>query len=106
MLLLLLIILRVSFLQIDYRQSGHFTLKRTPDVLISPSRLQHLAKDHNGTLIINPGFLTKMTSGGTYAELTIHPMSEDHLKKEVEKGGAEGIVHDVCSRVEVTISRI
>ena len=47
-----------------------------------------------------------MTSGGTYAEVTIHPMSEDHLKKEVEKGGAEELVHGVCNRAEVTITRI
>ncbi len=51
----------------------------SPDVLILPSKLAHMAKDTLGTLVVNPGQLAKGNSGGTFAELSIHPMNASFL---------------------------
>jgi DNA polymerase alpha subunit B len=66
--------------QLDFRHSRHWHLKTTPDVLIMPSRLATLAKDVLDTLIINPGSLSRGTTGGTYADVSIHPFKEDELR--------------------------
>ena len=90
--------------QVDFRQSSHFTMKIAPDVLISPSKLTQLARESSGTLVINPGTLTKGTAGGTYAEMNIHPFPEAVLEEAQKKG--EEVPHVVHSRAQVSILRI
>jgi hypothetical protein len=44
-----------------------------PDVLILPSKLNTFAKDYKGSVVINPGHLTKGKGGGSFLELAIAP---------------------------------
>ena len=90
----------------------------SPDILIIPSKLVPFAKEINGTLVINPGPLAKGNGGGTYAEVTVHPMKHDGTEdqvaasisgndNEMSKDTTEKqIFHDVCSRSAVEIIRI
>ena len=58
-----------------------------PHVLVLPSDLMHFYKDINGTVVTNPGKLTKKESGGGYARFRIQPRKdsqdgENSLTKE------------------------
>ena len=70
--------------------------------MILPSRLSALAKDVNGTLVINPGTLAKGISGGTFAEFAIHPIDAKKLKD----GNKTEVSHEVSNRTCVNIIRI
>lgn len=72
-----------SLSQFDLRHARHWEFKQSPDVLILPSRLTLLCKEVMGTLVINPGQLTKGIGGGTYAELAIHPIKEQEIRDTV-----------------------
>ncbi len=57
------------------------------DVLLIPSKLKAFAKIADAeTLVVNPGILTRGSSGGTYAEICV-PMR----RKGVRRGGAFSI---------------
>ena len=85
------------------RHFSHWEFKVKPDVLILPSRLTLLAKDVMGTLVVNPGQLTKNTSGGTYAELAVHPMKKDQIIGK----DSDGIMqHSVSARTSVVVKKI
>lgn len=71
--------------------------------MILPSRLAPLAKDVLGTLVVNPGTLAKGVSGGTFAEMAIHPIEQKKLK---ESSQVEQIKHEVSQRACVNILRI
>lgn len=101
-------------MNIDLTHIDNFAMPCTPDVLLLPSKLRQFAKvsrlpmgslkldregretfailaafckqDVNGTLVVNPGRLTKSRSGGTYAHLRLEtprrndiPMTEKPL---------------------------
>lgn len=93
-------------LQLDYRQSRHWQLKVTPDILIIPSKLACLCKDvMDNTLVINPGKLTKGVHGGTFAEVVVHPLPESALRAaHIE--GKEALPHAVPPRTYVNILKI
>lgn len=80
-------------------------MNASPDVLILPSKLTHLIKDFNGSLIVNPGSLAKGSSGGSYAELSIHPLKESDLRDAIIAGKAS-VGHEVVSRTRVSIVKI
>lgn len=101
--------------QQDLRHMKHWTMLRSPDVLLLPSKL-----GTNGnistvldTLVVNPGTLVKgQSNGGTYSEMHIHPMKEDALRDHLAQGAASGtregeaIKHDVANRTHVKIIKI
>eukprot|EP01038_Epipyxis_sp_PR26KG_P005777 gene5777-7975_t len=92
--------------QYDLRHARHCEFKLTPDVLVIPSKLTPLVKElTNGSLVINPGQLTKGTTGGTFAELSIHPIKETELR-DLLLQGKESISHSISSRATVNIVRI
>ena len=96
-----------GFHQADLRHSRHWQMDASPDILITPSKLQHMAKDVLGTLVVNPGSLAKGSNGGTFAEMSIHPLSEGELRKAIAEGKEqEPIEHSVFARTSVNISRI
>lgn len=74
-------------------------------MLILPSRLGALAKDVHGSVLVNPGQLTKGIGGGTFAELSIHPMREEDLRDAVIQGKAE-VEHNVFARTSLSIVKI
>jgi DNA polymerase alpha subunit B len=76
-----------------------------PDILIMPSKLACSAVEKEGTLLINPGSLTKFHTGGSYADITIHPIPERDLRDAV-KVGKEEYEHNVFQRTVVNITNI
>jgi len=92
--------------QCDLRHARHWQLKTSPDVLITPSKLSHMVRDVLGTLVVNPGHLTKGVNGGTFAELAIHPMKEEDLRAMHLEGKGAEVKHNVASRCFANILRI
>jgi len=94
--------------QLDLRHSKHWTMDKSPDVLILPSKLATLATDVHGTLVINPGTLARGTAGGTFAEVSIHPLAEDVLRDALlsQEGGGKELPHSVVGRTSVNIIKI
>jgi DNA polymerase alpha subunit B len=51
-------------------------------------------------LVINPGYLSKRRGAGTYAKMTLYPLSQKDL-------GGDGLVaHRIFERARVEITRI
>lgn len=88
-------------------------------MLVLPSRLAALAKEVFGTLVVNPGPLTRGVGGGTFAQLSIHPIREADLRASIVQnnthaGGAQqaqvppadAFPHLVAARTSVTIKKI
>ena len=91
---------------LDLSRIDQWSMPCQPDILIVPSRLATFAKRVlNKTIVVNPGELTKNTTGGTYAVLDVHPMTRERLEEEVQAGDGE-MEHGVQDRVRVDIKRI
>lgn len=70
---------------IDSERMVNFHLATTPDVLILPSQLKHFIKPVNGSVCINPGFLCKNQTGGTYARVILYPQTESRVRVDLKK---------------------
>ena len=77
-------------------------MKTTPDIMLLPSKLSTMAKEVGGTVIINPGYLSKGSGGGTFAEILVHPLKEADLKGN----GNPEIAHKVHDRTVVNVIKI
>lgn len=96
-----------GFHQADLRHARHWQMGVSPDILIIPSKLAQMARDGHGSLIVNPGQLTKGAHGGTFAELSIHPIRDGDLRQLIAEGKESiPIEHKVFERTSVNISRI
>ena len=80
--------------KVDVSQFKKYSIPQTPDIMITPSRLSRFVKPASGSLCINPGLLTRGTSGGVYAKICIHPVDE------------EARVDSITDRTKVDIIRI
>uniref|UniRef100_A0A915HT71 DNA polymerase alpha subunit B n=1 Tax=Romanomermis culicivorax TaxID=13658 RepID=A0A915HT71_ROMCU len=60
--------LNVDFVQAD----AYCSFDRLPLVLITPSNLRQFSQEVNSVCCLNPGYLCKSESGGTYARLKIN----------------------------------
>lgn len=74
-----------------------------PDILITPSKLNPFVKEIMDSVVVNPGALTKNTTGGTFAVLDVHPLKQEQLEAVSEEEEVENAVKD---RVRVDIKRI
>lgn len=88
-------------IRMDYNYSHKLFFKQQPHIFIIPSKLNRFAKiiktNNNDVIGINPSFLTKSNSGGTYALITIHlPQNNDNSNQPF----------DVCQNTRVDIFRI
>eukprot|EP00606_Chrysophyceae_sp_TOSAG23-5_P000268 GSChrysophyteH2.ASY1.ANO1.1373.1 assembled CDS len=93
--------------QLDLRHAKHWHMKTSPDVLIVPSKLAYMAREVVGTLVVNPGHLTKGSNGGTYAELNIHPMDEKVLRDKLLGADKDTpLKHGVSARTYANIMKI
>jgi DNA polymerase alpha subunit B len=95
-------------ISVDYAHRAQTVMPCTPDVLIVPSKLNPFCSpvDGNGKqkcLVMNPGWLSKGTTGGTYASMKIHPMKREKLEEMDSKIEVD---HNVQDRAEVVIMRI
>lgn len=68
-----------SLAQLDMRHAKHWRMNASPDILILPSRLKVMAEKVIGTVVVNPGQLSKGSTGGSFAEIAIHPLTEEAL---------------------------
>ncbi|KAF0372173.1 DNA polymerase alpha, subunit B [Gigaspora margarita] len=66
----------IGEVNMDLKHSLSLELKNTPDILILPSKLKYFAKIVDRVVCINPGYLCKSHASGTYAKMTIHPLSQ------------------------------
>jgi DNA polymerase alpha subunit B len=80
-------------------------MKTSPDILITPSKLAPLARNVLGTLVVNPGTLTKGSNGGTYAELAIHPAPVDAIQNAIN-AGSTSVSFPVHERTAVAVKKI
>lgn len=74
-----------------------------PDILITPSDLINFAKNIEGCICINPGFLVKGKTGGTYALLTIDPLV---LPQQIDEDDKTLYSNRASDRVRVDIYNI
>lgn len=64
-----------------------------------------MVRDINGTMLLNSGTLAKGQQGGTYAELTIHPLKETAIRDALLEG-KETMAHNVTARTKVSVVKI
>ncbi|WVF70910.1 hypothetical protein IAT40_005705 [Kwoniella sp. CBS 6097] len=76
-----------------------------PDILILPSKLKHFSKIVDSTLVVNPAYLARPHSAGTFAKITLHPTPKEQL---VDSGDGEEAMleHQVYDRARSEIWRI
>ena len=91
---------------VDLKQRPKYQMPCRPDLLLLPSRLKTFASNIlDSTIVVNPGHLTRGTTGGTYGVMQIHPMKEEVL--ESAEGGAEAqLPHGLHNRIQVQVKRI
>lgn len=70
---------------------GYAQLPVCPDILILPSNLKPFAKVVEGCVCINPGHLTKKTSGGTFAKISVPDLQQP--KQDLSSQISAQIVH-------------
>ncbi|KAF4318688.1 hypothetical protein BBO99_00000885 [Phytophthora kernoviae] len=87
---------------IDLRYMKQFQFEQTPDVLLLPSILNRFCGRVKDSICINPGQLCKGESGGTFASITILPLSKDKIANATD----EKCAHFVPDRTIVEIKRI
>ena len=91
---------------LDLKQQDGWKMPCKPDVLIVPSKLTPFCAPILGsTIAINPGHLTKGTTGGTYAVMEISPMSREKLNAHAADDTTV-LPHEVQDRMQVEIQRI
>lgn len=90
---------------LDLKEMHKWQMPCQPDLLIVPSKLTSFASVVlDSTVVINPGHLSKGTTGGTYALMDIHPIKRDVL----DNAGGDDVQlpHGVSDRVSVEVKRI
>jgi DNA polymerase alpha subunit B len=89
---------------LDLKRQEGWKMPCRPDVLIIPSKLTPFcAPVLENTMVINPGHLTKGTTGGTYAIMEIPPIPRDTLDEAID---SVQLPHNVQDRIQVQVKRI
>ncbi|KAG0365309.1 DNA-directed DNA polymerase alpha subunit pol12 [Gamsiella multidivaricata] len=96
---------------VDFNQYDLMDLRVCPDVIILPSKLKSFAKTVDNVVVVNPNQLCKAQTGGTFARLTIHPISEGILSDAVmmmdeEDKQSLSMYHRVYERCRVDLVRV
>lgn len=88
---------------LDLNHADKWEMPCRPDVLIVPSRLAPFCRPvlDNSTIAVNPGLLTRDTTGGTYAIMDIHPLP----RESIETSGVEHS-HRLVDRSHLEIKKI
>lgn len=90
---------------LDLKHMSKWNMPCQPDLLIVPSKLTSFARTVLGsTVVINPGHLSKNTTGGTYAVMDIHPIPRETL--ENAGGDDVEIEHNISERLRVEIRKV
>ena len=64
-------------MNVDLKKMPQYSMPCQPDLLVVPSKLRSFASERAKTVILNPGQLTKGTTGGTYAMVEVREASGD-----------------------------
>ena len=89
-------------INLDWQQCWDMPCR--PDVLILPSKLSPFGKTVlDSTLVINPGPLTRDTTGGTYAAVQVNPLPRQVLEATDPQ---VALPHNVAQRTRVEVKRI
>lgn len=89
---------------LDLKRMGKWNMPCQPDLLIVPSKLTSFARQVlEDTVVVNPGHLSKNTTGGSFAVMDIHPMKRDDLEKA---GDNVELPHNVADRTRLEIRKI
>ncbi|KAJ3304807.1 DNA-directed DNA polymerase alpha subunit pol12 [Kappamyces sp. JEL0829] len=75
-------------------------LQVKPDILITPSRLQYTIKNVDGCVCINPGYLAKGRTGGTFCSVVVHPLSSEGMTVD------DVFEHAIADRARVEIIHV
>jgi DNA polymerase alpha subunit B len=90
---------------LDLKHMEQWNMPCQPDLLVVPSKLTCFARTVlDKTVVVNPGQLTKGTTGGTYALMEIHPFKRETL--ENAGGNDVQMEHALPDRIRVEIKRI
>lgn len=91
---------------LDLKQQDGWKMPCKPDVLIVPSKLAPFCSPILGsTVVVNPGHLTKGTTGGTYATMEINPVALEKLEGHGDDD-TFFVPHNVQDRMQIDIKRI
>jgi DNA polymerase alpha subunit B len=88
---------------LDLKQMKHWNMPCQPDLLIVPSKLTSFARPVLDTVIVNPGQLSKNTTGGTFSVMEIHPMKREDLENA---GDDVELDHNISERLRLEIKKI
>ena len=88
---------------LDLRHLDKVAMPVTPDVLLVPSKLAPFVKDVLGSVVVNPQQLSRGSTGGTFANITIHPAKREELEKA---GDGVEMLHKVSERARVVVQKI
>jgi DNA polymerase alpha subunit B len=90
---------------LDLKRMDKWKIPCQPDLLIIPSKLNTFARNVlDKTVVVNPGHLTRATTGGTYAMMEIHPLAREVL--EGAGGQDVKLQHGLSDRIRIEIKRI
>lgn len=70
---------------IDSERMVDLHLATTPDILIFPSQFKHFVKNVHDAVCINPGFLCRHQTGGTYARVIMYPNVDERVRVDLMK---------------------
>jgi DNA polymerase alpha subunit B len=88
---------------LDINKRSEYAMNVQPDVLILPSKLTCLVDGiSDETIVLNPGYLVKGATGGSYAVIDIHPMKVDKLTESED----DEIAIALKDRIRVEIRKI
>lgn len=91
-------------INLDWQQRKHWKMPCRPDVLLCPSKLTPFGKIvMDSTLVVNPGPLTRDTTGATYAILYVHPLPRETVDSTDPNVSLQ---HNVAQRTRVEVKRI
>eukprot|EP00808_Paulinella_micropora_P016433 g57419.t1 len=73
----------LSGLNVDFSLMERYRMPCTPDLFITQSRFMHFATViGDGVVAVNAKSLSQDKSGGSYASITIHPLSDEQMASE------------------------
>lgn len=89
---------------LDLKHMKQWNMPCQPDLLIVPSKLTSFVRPVLDSVVVNPGQLSKNTTGGTYGIMAIHPMKRD----ELENAGGDDVEldHNLSDRLRLEIKKI
>ena len=89
---------------LDLKHMEKWQLPCKPDVMIVPSKLAAFASTVlDTTVVVNPGHLAKGTTGGTYANMEIHPLKRETLDESADDVQLQNALE---KRIHVEVKRI